>query len=71
MLVTLVAVLCNSQLCIEKVVTNSDQSGITMTACQINGQIGIAEWLSKGPYQEWRLKGYKCVAGTYTPKREA
>ena len=71
MLVTLVAVLCNSQLCIEKIVTTSDQSGITMTACQINGQIGIAEWLSKGPYQEWRLQGYKCVAGTYTPKREA
>ena len=54
MLVTLVAVLCNSQLCIEKVVTTSDQSGITMTACQVNGQIGIAEWLTKGPYREWR-----------------
>ena len=71
MLVTLVAVLCNSQLCIEKVVTTSDQSGITMTACQVNGQIGIAEWLAKGPYQTWRLQAYKCVAGTYIPKREA
>ena len=71
MLVTLVAVLCNSQLCIEKVVTTSDQSGITMTACQVNAQIGIAEWLTKGPYREWRLERYKCVAGAYTPKREA
>ena len=42
-----------------------------MTACQVNGQIGIAEWLTKGPYREWRLQSYKCVAGTYTPKREA
>ena len=56
MLVTLVAILCNSQLCLEKVVTNSEQSGITMTACQVNAQIGIAEWLANGPYHEWRLK---------------
>ncbi len=61
MLVTLVAILCNSQLCLEKVVTTSEQSGITMTACQVNAQIGIAEWLAKGPYHEWRLQSYKCV----------
>ena len=36
MLVTLVAILCNSQqLCLEKIVTTSDQSGITMTACAV------------------------------------
>ena len=71
MLVTLVAILCNSQLCLEKVVTNSEQSGITMTACQVNAQIGIAEWLANGPYHEWRLKSYKCVMGKYIPKGEA
>ena len=71
MLVTLVAVLCNSQLCLEKVVTTSDQSGITMTACAVNAQIGIADWLAKGPYREWRLQRYKCVLGKYTPKNEA
>jgi hypothetical protein len=71
MLVTLVAVLCNGQLCLEKVVTNSEQSGITMTACSVNGQIGIADWLAKGPYHEWKLQGYKCVMGTYTPKSNA
>jgi hypothetical protein len=71
MLITLVAILCNSQLCMEKVVTNSDQSGITMTACQVNAQIGIAEWLANGPYHEWRLKSYKCVMGKYIPKGEA
>jgi hypothetical protein len=71
MLVTLVAILCNSQLCLEKVVTNSEQSGITMMACQVNGQIGIAQWLANGPYHEWRLQGYKCVAGKYIPKNEA
>ena len=71
MLITLVAILCNSQLCLEKVVTNSEQSGITMTACQVNAQIGIAEWLANGPYHEWRLKSYKCVMGNYTPKSNA
>ena len=71
MLITLVAILCNSQLCLEKVVTTSEQSGITMTACQVNGQIGIADWLAKGPYHQWKLQGYKCVAGNYTPKSNA
>jgi hypothetical protein len=71
MLVTLVAVLCNAQLCMEKVVTTSEQSGITMTACQVNGQIGIADWLANGPYHEWKLQRYKCVMGKYIPKNEA
>ena len=71
MLVTLVAILCNIQLCLEKVVTNSEQSGITMTACAVNAQAGIAEWLSNGPYHEWRLQSYKCVMGKYTPKGQA
>ena len=71
MLVTLVAVLCNAQLCMEKVVTTSEQSGITMTACQVNAQIGIAEWLANGPYHEWTLQRYKCVMGKYIPKNEA
>jgi hypothetical protein len=71
MLVTLVAVLCNAQLCMEKVVTTSEQSGITMTACQVNGQIGIADWLANGPYHEWKLQRYKCVMGKYFPKNEA
>ena len=68
MLVTLVAILCNSQLCLEKVVTTSEQSGITMTACQVNAQIGIADWLANGPYHEWRLQSYKCVMGNTFPK---
>ena len=71
MLVTLVAILCNGQLCLEKVVTDSEMSGITMMACQVNGQIGIADWLAHGPYAGWRLDRYKCVAGRYEPKRGA
>jgi hypothetical protein len=71
MLITLVAVLCNGQLCLEKVVTTSEQSGITMTACQINGQIGIAQWLANGPYRDWKLQRYKCVVGKYVPKSDA
>jgi hypothetical protein len=71
MLVTLVALLCNGQLCMEKVVTTSELSGITMTSCAVNAQIGIADWLSKGPYQSWHLQSYKCVAGKYIPKSQA
>jgi hypothetical protein len=71
MLVTLVAVLCNGQLCLEKVVTTSEQSGINMMACQVQGQIGIADWLANGPYHEWKLQRYKCVMGKYIPKGEA
>ena len=71
MLVTLVAMLCNGQLCMEKVVTNSEMSGITMTSCAVSAQIGIADWMSKGTYHEWRLQGYKCVAGKYVPKTHA
>jgi hypothetical protein len=71
MLVTLVAILCNGQLCLEKVVTTSDQSGISMTACASTAQIGIADWLAKGPYHEWKLQSYKCVLGKYVPKNEA
>jgi len=55
---------------LEKVVTTSEQSGITMTACQVNAQIGIAEWLANGPYHEWRLQSYKCVMGKYISKNE-
>jgi hypothetical protein len=71
MLVTLVAVLCNSQLCLEKVVTNSDQSNISMTDCAVHAQAGIAEWLQHGPYRSWTLQGYKCVLGKYIPKGQA
>jgi hypothetical protein len=70
MLVTLVAILCNSQLCLEKVVTNSEQSGVTMAACEVNAQIGIADWLANGPYRQWKLEGYKCVLGKYVPKHD-
>jgi hypothetical protein len=71
MLVTLVAILCSNQLCLEKVVTNSEQSGIRMAACQANPQIGITNWFANGPYHEWKLEGYKCVLGKYTPKQGA
>ena len=67
MLVTLVAVLCNSQLCLEKVVTTSDQSGITFSACAVNAQIGIADWLAKGPSHDGTLQRDKCVLGHAVP----
>ena len=71
MLVTLVALICNASLCMEKVVTDSNQSGITMADCAMHGQIGIADWLAHGSYRDWRVERYKCVAGKYEPKRGA
>jgi hypothetical protein len=71
MLITLVAILCNGQLCLEKIVTTSEQSGITMSACQVNAQAGIAEWLAHSPLHAWRLQSYKCVLGKYIPKSQA
>jgi hypothetical protein len=50
-------------------VTNSEQSGVTMPACQVNAQIGIADWLANGPYHEWRPEG--CVLGKYAAKHDA
>ena len=71
MLVTLVAILCNGQLCLEKIVTTSEQSGITMSDCAVHAQTGIADWLAKGPYHEWKLQRYKCILGNYVPKSHA
>jgi hypothetical protein len=71
MLITLVALLCNGQLCLEKVVTTSDQSNITMMDCQVHAQAGIAESLQNGPYRSWKLQSYKCVIGKYVPKSQA
>lgn len=71
MLVTLVALLCNAQLCTEKVVTTSDLSGITMTSCQIHAQLHIIQWMKNSSYRDWRLQSYKCIEGVYIPKREA
>ena len=71
MIVALVAILCNGQLCLEKIVTTSEQSGITMSACAVHAQIGIAEWLAKGPYHDWKLERYKCVLRNYLPKTQA
>ena len=49
----------------------SDQSGIMFTApVRCNAQIGIAYWLAKGPYHDWKLQRYKCVLGQYVPKND-
>lgn len=71
MFVTLVAVLCNTlagpPLCLEEIVTDTSQSGITFQACQLQGQIGIAKWMSESQSYRanWRLERYKCVPGHY------
>jgi hypothetical protein len=71
MLVTLVAILCNQQLCIERIVTTADTTNMTAITCSLHAQQAIAMWMDNGPYKGWKVEGYKCVVGTYTPKREA
>jgi hypothetical protein len=71
MLVTLVALLCNSQLCLERVITTSDLSGITMIEYQLHAQMGIAQWQAESPYRDWKLQSYECISGKYIPKRNA
>jgi hypothetical protein len=72
MFVTLVAVLCHvlpggSGNCVEEIVTNSNLSSITFQSCTIQGQIGIAKWMSEHPvyHANWTLERYKCAPGHY------
>jgi hypothetical protein len=67
-LVTLVAILCNSIL--PGKAGYEQRSITTLSACQVNAQAGIAEWLANGPYHDWKLQGYKCVMGQYVPKND-
>ena len=66
MVTTLVAVLCslNTTACVEEIVT--DQA--SLQSCAIQGQIGIADWMSRSPkyHTGWALERYKCVLGKYT-----
>jgi hypothetical protein len=36
----------------------------------VHAQIGIADWLARGPYHDWKLQRYRCIAGTYVPKND-
>lgn len=70
MLITLVAILCNGTLCMEKVVTDSNQSDISMVSCATTSQAAVADWLTRGPYHSWHIERIKCVAGQYLPKKD-
>src|SRR6195256_3041052 len=72
MFVTLVAGLCRVLPggpgdCVEESVTDSNQSNITFQSCMIQGQIGIAKWMSEHPiyHANWTLQRYKCAPGHY------
>jgi hypothetical protein len=72
MLVTLVAVLCHVSsgvpgACVEEIVTDSSKSEITLQSCMIQGQIGVAKWMSEHPiyHADWMLQSYRCAAGHY------
>jgi len=72
MFVTLVAVLCRVVAggagdCVEEIVTDSNLSNITFQSCMIQGQIGIASWMSEHPiyHANWTLQRYKCAPGRF------
>jgi hypothetical protein len=72
MFVTLVAVLCHVLPggpggCVEEIITDTNQSNITFQSCMIQGQIGIAKWMSEHPiyHANWTLQRYKCAPGHY------
>lgn len=69
MIVTLVALLCSGLICVEKVITTSNLSDITMMSCQQRGQFGIALWMSQNiAYRNHQLEGWRCISGTYIPR---
>jgi hypothetical protein len=72
MFVTLVAILCHSLAggpgrCVEEIITDSSKSEITFQSCVIQGQIGVAKWMSEHPIYRvnWTLQRYKCALGHY------
>ena len=60
-----------TQLLIVVADTRADRRRHTEIERRAHAQIGIADWLAKGPYHEWKLQRYKCVLGKYVPKNEA
>jgi hypothetical protein len=75
MFVTLVAVLYHvspgpSGACVEEIVTDSSKSDISFQSCMIEGQIGVAKWMSEHPiyHADWTLQRYKCAPGHYNPR---
>jgi hypothetical protein len=78
MFVTLVAILCHvspgpSGVCVEEIVTDSSKSDISFQSCMIQGQIGVAKWMSEHPIYraDWTLQRYKCAPGHYSPHIKA
>jgi hypothetical protein len=53
--------------CVEEIVTDSNQRSITFQSCMIQGQMGVAQWMSAHPvyHANWTLQRYKCVPGHY------
>ncbi len=71
MLVTLVALLCSGQVCLEKVITNSEQSSMSMMDCSVHAPDGDRRMASEWSLPDLRVESYKCVLGKYTPKNQA
>ena len=72
--VTLVALLCSTlpgpRLCVEEIITDTAQSGITKQECDIHGQIGIIEYMQFSPKykHDWAVDHYTCELGHYVLK---
>lgn len=71
MIITVVATLCHAlagipAVCHEEIVTKDDMS---IQACMLS-QPALAEWKAHSIYagEQWTIRGYKCVPGSYEPR---
>lgn len=78
--ITIVAVLCRIlvagtpiPVCVEEIVTTTELSGVTMLQCQMQGQLGVSNWMSHHPtyHDGWTLTRILCVSGHYDPPHRA
>lgn len=77
MYATVVATLCHLlaagvPVCVEEVVVASETQEVSMTECNIHGQLGVTKWMAEHPvYHAWQLRQVKCVPGHYDVPRRA
>lgn len=73
MFITIAAVLCAANLCVEEIVTDSSMhEGLTMQSCMM-GQPAVVKWMMEHPVYSkgYRLDRWKCTIGNQKPLGKA
>jgi hypothetical protein len=65
LLVTVCLSLSNPGSCVTELVTNSQQSEMTMTGCMgVEGEVSAHKWVDEHPlYRTWKFKNWACKFG--------